>query len=481
MDIIAKTSPARIARVTLAILLGFIPAFGCSSPSDAPPDLAASDLATDDAASPSLNPTVSCNPDNVVTGTVTMNLSSVSSVRIEYGPDTSYGLNTPTVTNPPDGSASFPLLGLTPGGTSHVRVDVSYANGVQADSGDLTVSCPALPAGMPSFAGVSAPASGGFLLVSVQNRTPTYAVAALVDRAGRLYWYRQQPSVGDFDRTHKGNFVSYNGNGYDVVSLSGQLFRSVTDPLASRGGDNHEYVSLGNRHALIFGQNTRAVDTTSYVDGGVPDASEIENTITELDGDGGVVSHWPLGNQITLAETTPDINLSQSPIDAQHANSIGVLADGNLLVSLRHTDTLYKLNRSDGNVLWRLGGKQSDFTFVNDPLNGFSHQHYARELANGHILLFDDGNLHSPPLSRVTEYALDEAAHTATLVWDYRHPGLVSTCCGSTARLDSGNTLTAWGTTGVIDEADPSGTVVWQMTIPSAILYRAIPIPSLYP
>jgi hypothetical protein len=428
---------------------------------------------------PTLDATVTCNPDNVVTGTVTVTVSGVSSLHIDYGHDTSYGFVTPTTTIPSDGTYTYQLLGLTPGETSHVRVDISSASG-EYQTRDLLVTCPALPDGMPSFSGVTGSASGGFLLVSALNIPTKVSVAALVDRSGRLFWYRKQSMVGDFDRTLEGNFVSYNTGAYEELSLSGMVLRSVTDPLGSKT-DNHEYVSLANRHAMIFGQDIRPVDTTAYTDGGTADASEIENTIVEVDGDGGVVSHWKLGDQISLAETTPDINLGTSPIDAQHANSIAVLSDGNLLVSLRHTDTLYKLNRADGSILWRMGGKQSNFTFANDPLNGFSHQHYAHQLANGNILLFDDGNLHSPPVSRVVEYAVDEASHKATLAWEYRHTGLFSFCCGSTTRLGSGNTLTAWGSTGVIDEVNPSGTLVWQMAIPSGLVYRAIPVQNLYP
>ena len=46
--------------------------------------------------------------------------------------------------------------------------------------------------------------------------------------------------------------------------------------------------------------------------------------------------------------------------DFFHINSVDLDGDGNLLVSGRSTHTVYKLDRS-GAILWRLGGKRSDF------------------------------------------------------------------------------------------------------------------------
>ena len=55
---------------------------------------------------------------------------------------------------------------------------------------------------------------------------------------------------------------------------------------------------------------------------------------------------------------------SYAPVGADwdffHINSVDLDGDGNLLVSARSTHTVYKLDRS-GAIIWRLGGKSSDF------------------------------------------------------------------------------------------------------------------------
>jgi hypothetical protein len=44
-----------------------------------------------------------------------------------------------------------------------------------------------------------------------------------------------------------------------------------------------------------------------------------------------------------------------------HINSIELDADGNFFISARNTWGIYKIDRGSGEVIWRLGGKRSDF------------------------------------------------------------------------------------------------------------------------
>src|SRR5437764_3899005 len=77
------------------------------------------------------------------------------------------------------------------------------------------------------------------------------------------------------------------------------------------------------------------------------------------------------------------------PYDYLHVNSIDVAPDGHLLISGRHTWALYKLDRRTGEVIWRLGGKRSDFAL--EPAARFAWQHDARQLDAGTISLFENG------------------------------------------------------------------------------------------
>src|SRR5215210_1358962 len=75
--------------------------------------------------------------------------------------------------------------------------------------------------------------------------------------------------------------------------------------------------------------------------------------------------------------------------DYFHINSIDVDHDDNLLISARETSTIYKVDRKTGEVVWRLGGKKSDFEI--GPGTRFAYQHDARRQRDGTITIFDNG------------------------------------------------------------------------------------------
>jgi len=106
-----------------------------------------------------------------------------------------------------------------------------------------------------------------------------------------------------------------------------------------------------------------------------------------------------------------------------------------------------KVNRQNGDIMWHMGGPLNQFTFINDPMNGFKMQHDVRRLDNGNISLFDNGVTHEPPISRAVEYIINENNKTAELIWEYTHPdNILGLAMGSVQRLTNGNTLINWGT-----------------------------------
>src|SRR4029078_4511740 len=76
------------------------------------------------------------------------------------------------------------------------------------------------------------------------------------------------------------------------------------------------------------------------------------------------------------------------PHDPFHLNAVTLDRDGNFIISARHTSTIYKLDRDTGAILWRLGGKRSDYEL--GPGAEFHLQHDARRRADGAITLFDN-------------------------------------------------------------------------------------------
>jgi hypothetical protein len=168
--------------------------------------------------------------------------------------------------------------------------------------------------------------------------------------------------------------------------------------------------------------------------------------------------------------------------DYMHANSIDVTPDGNLLVSGRHTWALYKLERQSGRVLWRLGGKKSDFRMGHGAQ--FAWQHDGRQVDEKTITVFDDGaaffagNHHfrtTHAQSRGLALSVDDAARTVTLARSYRHhPPLSTGGYGSMQTLGDGNVVIGWGNLPEFSEFTAGGRLVGELDLPVGYAsYRA--------
>jgi hypothetical protein len=139
-----------------------------------------------------------------------------------------------------------------------------------------------------------------------------------------------------------------------------------------------------------------------------------------------------------------------------------------MLLSSRNTSEVTKVNLETGEIIWRLGGVHNQFTFLNDPLNGTRNQHAIRMVTTNDYTMFDNGNLHSPSMSRGVEYLVNTTNMTATLIWQYPNPAtntIYSHYMGNVQRLPNGNTLINWavGNLPKLTEVRPDGTKAFEM------------------
>jgi hypothetical protein len=198
--------------------------------------------------------------------------------------------------------------------------------------------------------------------------------------------------------------------------------------------------------------------------------------IQQIDANKNVIFQWRSWDHFLIIDATHE-NLLDDTIDYVHGNSIEVDTDNNIIISSRHMDEITKISTTTGNIIWRLGGKNNQFTFINDTI-GFSHQHDARRISNGNLTLYDNGNFHVPPRSRAIEYQLNETSNpkTATLVWQYRRtPAVYAFAMGNVQRLSNGNTLIGWGSSYIAaTEVNPAGQIMYEMYLPFTMsTYRA--------
>jgi len=211
--------------------------------------------------------------------------------------------------------------------------------------------------------------------------------------------------------------------------------------------DYHDLRIMDNGNYILQAYDSIFVDMSSIVDGGQSVAWVTGILIIqEFDSDHELLFEWNAWEKLNIADYT-NLDLLTDNIEWMHGNSIEIDHDNHLLISNRTSNEILKINRQNGDVIWHLGGPLNEFTFINDPKNGFKMQHDVRRLDNGNISVYDNGVTHDPPLSRVIEYNVDEEEKTAELTWEFTHPdSILGLAMGSAQRLPNGNTLINWGT-----------------------------------
>jgi hypothetical protein len=324
---------------------------------------------------------------------------------------------------------------------------------------------------------------------------PSYSV--IMDHYGTPVWYRLHNThsldVKIQETGHVSEFLAESaaglgiGYGYHIIYDS---FMNPIDTFQMGNGyiaEMHDFQYFNDGSCLMFTYDGQIIDMSQIVEGGDPAATVMGFVLQELDESKNVVFEWSSWDHMSITDATPDIDLTGVFIDYCHGNAVERDDDGNLLVSFRNTDEIIKINRETGEIMWRMNAfydELNDITFLNDTIK-FSHQHDIRRQDNGNITIFDNGNLHWGPYSRILEYSLDEENKTAELVYVY--PPVPDTnhhfafATGGAHWQPNGNVTVGWGvqfpipdTALIIGEVTPDAESVYQVWATDSITtYRA--------
>ncbi|EME45855.1 hypothetical protein DOTSEDRAFT_127304 [Dothistroma septosporum NZE10] len=230
---------------------------------------------------------------------------------------------------------------------------------------------------------------------------------------------------------HLGDGIS----GTPAIVLPNNRYEEVSR-LEDMSYDLHEFNILPNgRSALI---STNGLDTRNAAELGQGQRALVISGFSEVDLiSGEKIFEWnPVINHISLDESRDSKGRPEdypAPWDFLHLNSIDKFANGDYMISARHTSTVYRISGSSGEVIWRLGGSISDFVMEHGV--DFSWQHHVRILAENrtHITMSifdnhgeDEGrNTNMPQLPSAAKFVvLDTGSHpkTAKLLRTFDHP-----------------------------------------------------------
>ena len=310
----------------------------------------------------------------------------------------------------------------------------------------------------------------------------TNSFATIIENDGTIFWASDLGQFGADFKLNENGYMTYFADTAQWMILDSN-YNQIDSVRCTNGYEmetqGHDVMMYPDGHVFLMAYNTQTIDMTAY--GGVPNAKVQGLIIQELDANRDLVFEWRSWDHFLFTDANAFTSLTNLFVDYVHCNSIERDYDGDIMISSRNMDELTKIDRETGNIIWRMGGENNQFTFVNDNIpQHFSAQHDLRRLQNGNILLFNNGNYLSPLISSAKEYAIDEVNKVATLAWYYEHPDVngnkvYGAATGNAQRLANGNTLINWGLikpgVGIPNhtEVDVDKNIVWEMTFESSL------------
>jgi hypothetical protein len=303
-------------------------------------------------------------------------------------------------------------------------------------------------------------AAPGYIFLAPQKGDAGQGGSLIVDNEGKVVWFRPlQETYGramDFKaQTYRGGPVlTWMEEGSGEYVICDHTYHEIARIEAGNGfeGDPHEFLISPQDTALITIFNRVPRDLSSV--GGPKESVAVQGVVQEIDIETGeVLLEWESLDHVGLDESygKPGQDIESSGIDYFHLNSIDVDHDDNLLICARKTCAVYKIDRKSGEIIWRLGGKKSDFEM--GPGTRFAFQHDARRLPDGTISIFDNGDTvfesgfpKTVEESRAIVLDVDEMRMKASLAREYDHPDkLYADAAGNAQLLPNGDMFVGWG------------------------------------
>jgi hypothetical protein len=334
----------------------------------------------------------------------------------------------------------------------------------------------------------------GYIFIAPKNGPeeagPGQDGCMILGNDGQPVWLRllqnEDMDVMNFKaQTYKGETVLTWWEGYHTGYGQGEYvildssYRELARFGAGNGyqGDHHEFLITPQDTALITIYNRLPRDLVS--EGDPSDGYVLDGIVQELDIETGeVLFEWHSLEHIGLEESLyePPSDL-EAAFDYFHINSIDPIPGGYLIISARRTCAVYKVDRKTGEVVWRLGGEQSDFDMGYGTRTDW--QHDARRHPDGTITIFDNGGVQKDVQSRGIVVEVDEDDMSATLVGEYTHPNkILAATQGNLQVLPNGNVFIGWGSEPSYSEFGPDGKLLYDASFPSQVeSYRAFRFP----
>ena len=348
------------------------------------------------------------------------------------------------------------VLGLYADRENKVTLQLTSESG-QEYTGEVMLKTAKLPAVMPDIEVTTLDRSAmepGMHLVELQaaNNGKFLTYTVIFDDAGDIRWFMDMSENGQITytpyRLNSGNWLYLNWQ--NLLELD-DLGKTVIERQMAGSAGNHEVVELPDGTLLMGG----SMRDSYVVHEGEKVGTRSDHVILFDPEQGRIVKDWDMRKFMDVSRSYFPSDFSLDPIaDWYHINSIALADNSDIVVSSR-TQGVARITQAN-ELKWILaphsdwgrsgfdgkGFETSDYLLTAVDQNGKPYpedvqngkksapdfdwpvgQHALNVLANGNLLLFDNGLFRNqnkvPQYSRAVEYAIDETNKTITQVWQY--------------------------------------------------------------
>ncbi len=293
----------------------------------------------------------------------------------------------------------------------------------------------------------------------------------MFDQFAHIVWYEYiGRSIRPFNFSRSGNILGLrNGKELFEMDFEGNILWSKKIAKGDTVEALHHEI-LEDKEGWIFtlGITERTYDLSSV--GGKPQTKINADKIIGIDREGKVKFQWDLFQAKNPLED-PDILKRFN--DWGHANALTLDSDGNILISFRYFDQVWKINRNSGKVDWKLG-KEGNFEM--DESAYFFKQHKPVYNNEGHLIIFDNGEAGLREYSRVLVFRINTELMRARIVQSINIPKELSTLKrGSAFPVGTGDYLVCSTGAKSFFLIDKKGNIIWKVQSDKPA-YRALPV-----
>jgi hypothetical protein len=292
------------------------------------------------------------------------------------------------------------LLGLKPG-TDYEYIVHARVKDEKLQSPPLKFHSGELPEGLPQLTLQKKSYNfNGFILLKTFFNPG--ALMLIDDQAG-IVWYHlyDTTTVRAFNYNPEGTILSLvDSSKIEVRNFNDELIREINTN--SKGIDKLHHDAIQDKEGNVIGLSyTRKIMDLTSIGGKKMDTVNGDGIVVfNLKGD--KIWGWDVFDHVDPLQHDSLMYLKNDWI---HANSINFDQDGNFLLSLRNINQIWKVDRTNGQVLWKLG-IGGDF-LPGSKNQTFIHQHDVHINRFGDLMMFDNG-LNNRGFSRILSLKLYE-------------------------------------------------------------------------